>query len=257
MIREINIVNPITSEGQPDGGSVPIIDPYDGCQLYCPYCFQICDSDWNKDIYVKTNIAEILDSELEEWSKSTTIYMGSRCDPYMQIEEKYHLTRKCLEKLSKWNIPTMITTKSDNGLIFRDMNLLREFKSQLTVLMGMSNINQINKGADNQNIKTANELHKVGIQVWAFITPILPYIMDVDAIINSLNPNIPIFLDKLRIFKDSVQSKVIADFIKKQYPNLIEQYIDIINNGDENYYCVLEKEYKNNSKIKVLFNATN
>lgn len=257
MIREINIDDPITLEGQPDGGSTSIIDPYDGCQLYCPYCFQMCDSDWNKDIYVKTNIAEILDVKLEGWPKSTPIYIGSKCDPYMQIEEKYHLTRECLQKLSKWNIPTMITTKSDNSLILRDMDVLKEFKSQLTVLMGMTNINQINKGADNQSIKIANELYEAGIQVWAFITPILPYIMDVNTIINSLNPNIPIFLDKLRIFKDGVQSKVIADFIQKQYPNLIEQYIDIINNGDENYYSVLENEYKNNSRIKFLFNETN
>lgn len=253
MIKEVTISYPITSEGQPDGGCVSIVDAYDGCQLCCPYCFQMLDSSWNKDIYVKTNISETLDTVLEEWPKSTTLYLGSRCDPYMQIEEEYQLTRKCLEILSKWNIPTMITTKSDNGLIFRDIDVLKGFNSQLTVLMGMSNINQISKGADNQNIITANELQKTGIQVWAFITPIFPYIMDTDAMINSLSPDIPISLDKLRIFKDTEQISKLEDFIRKQYPSLMERYVDIIYKNDENYYNNLQNKYKNNPRVKFLF----
>lgn len=253
VIKEIIIDNPITSEGQPDGGHVPIVDPYDGCQLCCPYCFQMCDENWNKNIYVKTNIVKLLNDKLAEWPKSSTMYIGSRCDPYMQIEEKYCLTRNCLEVLSKWNIPTMITTKSDNGLIFRDLDLLKSFSSKLTILLGISNINQIKKGINNRKIEIANELHKAGIQVWVFITPVLPYLMNVDATISALNNHIPIFLDKLRIFKDNIQTKKMLDFIKKEYPEIIEQYVNIICNCDEHYFDDIKSTYNNNPRVTILF----
>jgi DNA repair photolyase len=47
-------------ECPPDGGKVPVIHAYDGCQLCCPYCFQWWDQTWNQDILVKTNLPEIL-----------------------------------------------------------------------------------------------------------------------------------------------------------------------------------------------------
>ena len=40
MIKEILCETAIDYEYPPDGGKVPVIDAYDGCQLCCPYCFQ-------------------------------------------------------------------------------------------------------------------------------------------------------------------------------------------------------------------------
>ena len=125
MIKETEVVDPITYERQPDGGKTPIIDPYDGCQLCCPYCWQLSDENWNRNIYVNINIADLLKDRLASWDKKETVYLGSRCDPYMQIEKKYSLTRKCLSVLNELRINTMITTKSDNVLIFRDIDSVR------------------------------------------------------------------------------------------------------------------------------------
>ena len=209
------VSDPITYEGQPDGGRTPIIDPYDGCQLHCPYCFQLSDENWNKNIYVNINIADLLKDRLNSWVKTEPVYWGSRCDPYMQIEEEYRLTRKCLSALNELRINTMITTKSDNNLIFRDIDIIKNFQAEMTVLMGITNINQIGKGVKNNNILTANKLRDNGIAVWVFITPVLPYIMDVEAIISVLNPDIPVFLDMLRINKDTIQAKMMMNYIKK------------------------------------------
>ncbi|MCL2775995.1 MAG: hypothetical protein FWD71_22020 [Oscillospiraceae bacterium] len=198
MIIEKTISEPITYEIPPDGNKTPIIDPYDGCQFNCPYCFQLSDETWNKNIYAHINIDELLKDRLDSWDKTNTIYLGSRCDPYMKLEEKYCLTRKCLLILDELQINTMITTKSDNNLIIRDIDILKSFHAEITVLMGITNINQIKKGVQNNNIITANNLYDNGITVWGFITPVLPYIMDIESIISAINPNIPIFLDKLR-----------------------------------------------------------
>ncbi|MDR2941246.1 MAG: hypothetical protein LBV17_01460, partial [Treponema sp.] len=67
MVKEITVSDPITYEGQPDGGKTPIIDPYDGCQFNCPYCFQQRDENWNKNIFVNINIADLLKERLNSW----------------------------------------------------------------------------------------------------------------------------------------------------------------------------------------------
>ena len=253
MIKEIMVSDPITYEGQPDGERTSMIDPYNGCQLHCPYCFQLSDEQWNKDIYVNVNIADLLKDRLSSWNKDETIYFGSKCDPYMQLEERYSLTRKCLEVLNELQINTMITTKSDNRLIFRDVDIIGNFRAKMTVLMGMSNVNQIGKSSQNQNILTANELNDRGIEVLAFITPVLPYIMDVENIISMLNPNIPIFLDKLRIDNDPTRKKKMSDFIEQQYPELKEKYYKIIYEGDEDYFAELVNKYSNDNRVEILF----
>ncbi|MDR0325301.1 MAG: hypothetical protein LBI19_04295 [Oscillospiraceae bacterium] len=253
MIIERTILNPITYEFPPDGGKVPIIDPYDGCQLCCPYCWQLNDENWNKDIYVNINIADLINEKLSSWDKSEIVYIGSRCDPYMQLEEEYGLTRKCLSVLNELGINTMITTKSDNSLIFRDIDILRNFNADITVLMGISNVNQIEEGVQNNNILTANNLVGNGVPVWVFITPVLPYIMDVEEIIDALNADIPIFLDKLRIEADTIQADKLKKFIRQHYPEYIDQYNKVINENDERYYDELTSKYASNSRIKILF----
>ena len=252
MICERVITDPITDEGQPDGGWTPILDPYEGCQFCCPYCFQWGDESWNQDVYVNTNIAELLGARLAEWPKEETIYLGSRCDPYMPLEATYQLTRECLAILDELHINTMITTKADTGLIFRDINLLKSFKAELTILMGMSNINQVCKGSQNENVLAANRLHESGVRVWAFITPVLPYIMDVEAMIAAIDPGIPVFLDKLRIVNGAVQTKM-QEFVARRFLEFAEAYNAIIFGGDERYYRDLERKYANDKRVKFLF----
>ena len=252
MIKEILIKDPITYEGQPDGGRTPMIDPYDGCQLCCPYCFQQNDINWNKNIYVNINIAELLNERLKNWPKNETIYLGSKCDPYMELEKKYGLTKKCLSALNELKIDVMITTKSDNDLIFRDLDIIKNYQAQLTILMGITNMNQIGKRSQNKNIINANKLFNEGVNVWVFITPILPYIMDVEEIISALNPNIPIYLDKLRV-ENNIQINNIMEYIKRSYPEYTQKYNEIINGNNDEYFNEIKKQYINNERIKILF----
>lgn len=71
-----------------------------------------------------------------------------------------------------------------------------------------------------KNIEVANKLHEEGIKVWAFITPILPDITDVNKMIGSLNKDIPVFLDKLRIENDSIPMQKVLSYINNKHPEL-------------------------------------
>lgn len=255
MLKEIRITDPITYEDEPDGSIVPIIDPYIGCTIGCPYCFRLSNKGWKNNVIVNINIADLLEKRLQDWPKTETIYLGSLCDPYMSIEKEYGLTRKCLEILSKYKIPTMITTKADNDLILRDTELLKNFCADMTVLMGISNMKQLKNeyaGNKNHNIEISNKLHEMGIKVWAFITPVMPYIVSANQMIEEFNKDIPIILDLLRVKKGSIQAMHIKKYINIEYPHLIDKYNEIIDEGSLEYYYDMKEKYKSNKQISFL-----
>lgn len=256
MIKEIFAKEPITFEYPPDGNVLPIIDPYDGCTMGCPYCFQRNDANWNKDLIVKLNISQLIYEQLNDWDREKTIYIGSKCDPYMKIEKKYELTRKCLIELSELHIPTMIATKAHYDLVFRDIDILKNYKADVTVLLGLSNLNLLSNLEEShtiKNIEVANKLHEQGIKVWAFITPILPGITDVNKMIGSLNNDIPVFLDKLTIEKDGIPMQKTLEYINNKYPKLKPIYEDLIFNNTNEYIDELRNIWKNNSRVKFMF----
>lgn len=252
MIKEMDVTNAFEKETQPDGSAVDIIDAYVGCQLQCPYCFQMDKPNWSKDIFVRKNIADILKEQIKGKS-SGNLYIGSLSDPYMPLEEEYHLTRRCLQVLCSSDTHVYITTKSDNKIILDDLDLLKSFKTPVTILLGLSNLNQLDKGAGNVNIKVANELKKEGIDVWAFITPILPYAMNIDEMIGALNINIPIYLDKLRVMTKGNQDKKILNWINKEYPQYAKEYEKILYEADESYYKKIIEKYSMDEHIKFMF----
>jgi DNA repair photolyase len=253
MIKEVDVTNALEKETQPDGNTVDTIDAYVGCQLQCPYCFQMNDINWSNNIFVRKNIADVLKEQLKE-KISSNLFIGSLSDPYMPLEEEYHLTRKCLQVLSYSDMHVYITTKSDNELILDDLDLLKSFKIPVTILLGLSNLNQSDKGSDNINIKVANELKKEGIDVWAFIAPILPYVMDVDEMIGALDTNIPIYLDKLRVMTKGNQDKKIYNWINKKYPQYVKEYEKILYRADESYYKKIIEKYRIDKHITFMFN---
>ena len=69
MIRKRKIKNAFTKEIQPDGSSINIIDPYTGCQIQCPYCFQMGDRNWSKDIFIVMTKGE-QDKKIYHWINS-------------------------------------------------------------------------------------------------------------------------------------------------------------------------------------------
>lgn len=256
MIKEIVVDRALTNEYPPDGSTIPIIDPYDGCTLKCPYCFQLRDETWNRHIYVKRNIADLLPTELRHWNQEETVYLGSRCDPYMELERNYQLTRQCLMELAKLNLNVMVTTKSDSQLIFRDLDIIEGMGNRFTLLLGLSNLKQLQQQDEVSllgNIQTANQLHRMGVQVWVFITPILPGITDVDAMIDALDHDIPVFLDQVRIHHNTKPAITMEAYIKRHHPHLANVYHDIIHQGSDVYYEGIRNKWSNNRRIKFVF----
>lgn len=250
MFQEIKVKNALEKEIQPDGSSIITIDAYDGCQIQCPYCFQLNNDEWSRKICVRRNIAEVLEVQLSSLKcDNTELFIGSLSDPYMDTEEKYGLTGGILEVLKDTNYKILITTKAVNGLILRDLDLLKSFKIKPEVLLGLSHIGQAGMGANHFNIPVANRLFEEGIPVRVFITPVLPYVMDVEKMIMAIHPEIRIYLDKLRVFKEGNQASRIYQWVKRNYPMYEEKYFHILFEEDLGYYRKLVDRYQNDKRI--------
>lgn len=253
MIKEVEVRTALEEETQPDGSAVISIDAYKGCQLQCPYCFQMNNEEWSHNIQIRTNIAEVLKEELQSLKDpNTELFVGSLSDPYMDMEKEYGLTRKILEVLKDTTYRVYITTKSVSGLILRDLELLKSFKTKPVILLGLSHIEEANKGAMHHNINIAHQLHEAGITVRVFITPILPYIMNIEEMITAIPKEIQVYLDKLRVFEKGNQNVKMHEWIKKNYPMYEENYSKILFEAHEKYYADLVKKYQNNPQITFM-----
>jgi DNA repair photolyase len=256
MIKEIISRSAIEYENQPDGGKTPVIDAYDGCQLCCPYCFQWNDPGWNQDILVKTNFPEILTQELETWDAAQTLYVGSRSDPYMPLEGRYRLTRKTLQVLQKHGVPCFLSTKSDAPAFLEDIDLFLAFGDKLTIGLGQANLAHLRTTSDPRelpNIRTANQLARLGINTWVFITPVLPGITDVKTMIDALPENMPVFLDKVRLDFGGMFEQRFFEYLRTCYPELESRYCALLRAGTDPYYEELKAMYRDEPRVEFVF----
>lgn len=256
MINEALCQQAIEYEHQPDGGKTPVVDAYDGCQFRCPYCFQWRDPQWNKDIRVKINLPEVLAQELEGWDPAQILYIGSRSDPYMPLENDYHLTRKILQVALEREIPCILSTKSDEPALLEDIDLFQQFGDKLVMCIGQANMAHLRLSTDPltlPNIRTANTLIRHGIPTWVFITPVLPGITDVEGMIAALPADTPVYLDKLRLNMGDGCNERFFSYMSAYFPALEERYQALLQTGSDPYYQELKEIYRDNPRVRFVF----
>jgi DNA repair photolyase len=161
-----------------------VVNPYTGCQHGCSYCYVRFmkrvtghTEPWGEFVDVKVNAAELLRQEITK-KKRERVWVSGVCDPYQPLEEKYRLTRQCLEILARNTWPVIIQTRSP--LVLRDIDILKEardFEVGFSVTTADDTIRKLfEPGAPpiNDRIQALDELHKAGIRTYAMVAPVLP-----------------------------------------------------------------------------------
>ncbi len=108
------------------------INPYQGCEHGCIYCYArnshtywgfSSGLDFERKIIVKIDVASKFEERIltKNW-KVQPIMLSGNTDCYQPVERKYELTRKLLMVALKYMHPVTIITK--NTLILRDLDLL-------------------------------------------------------------------------------------------------------------------------------------
>jgi len=260
LIKSDSLLNKITSKDNLFAGDYTI-DPYQNCEFGCLYC----DSSYDKNIYVKTNVDAVLDKELSNVLKGRVI-VGSVHDPYQKAEEKYEITRSLLKIIKKHGFPCHILTKSE--IILRDLDILSELKDCIVTISIISlndkvvNIFEKNVSSPKIRLETLKKLSDKGIKTGIAIIPVLPYIIEkkeLENIIKSAHQNQARFLLYKNLELRGDQKNIFIETLKKFFPEIVKRYEELYHDSytPKNKYTqslkksllLLCKKYKINNKI--------
>ena len=246
-----------------------ILSPKNGMNLYrgCTHGCIYCDSRSTcyqmnhkfEDIEVKENAIELLEDALKRKRKKCMIGMGSMTDPYIPEEINLKHTRKALEVVSKYGFGITLITKSNR--VLRDLDLLKEInqKTKCVVQMTLTTYDEELCKKIEPNVSTTKErfealltLRDAGIPTVVWLTPLLPYINDIEEnLLGILN-----YCKEAKVYgiicfgigvtlRDGNREYFYAQLDKK-FPNLKEQYIKEYGNS----YII---NSKNNTKLMKIF----
>ncbi len=190
----------------PGQSSMPFswtVNPYRGCSHACVYCFargshRYLDldtgADFDSQIIVKVNVAELLERELARPSwRGESVALGTNTDPYQRAEGRYRLMPGIIEALQRRRTPISILTKGT--LLRRDLDLLAAAKTRSKVSLAMSiaigdhELQQsIEPGTPSTRarLETIAAARQAGFEPMVFIMPVLPYLTDSTAQLTAL-----------------------------------------------------------------------
>lgn len=162
---------------------------YRGCSHGCIYCDSrsTCYGFTHEfeDIEVKANAPELLEKALRSKRKKCMIGTGAMCDPYLHLEEKLQLTRRCLELIDRYEFGATVLTKST--LVLRDLDLLTSINQKAKAVVQMTlttydedlcRILEPHVATTRERFEALCRFRDVGIPTVVWLGPILPWIND-------------------------------------------------------------------------------
>jgi DNA repair photolyase len=198
----------IARNASPDIPFTQSINPYQGCEHGCVYCYARPTHayldlspglDFETKLFAKPNAAELLVAELAKPGYvCDPIAMGTNTDPYQPIEREWKTTRQILEVLSACEHPVSIVTKS--ALVERDIDLLAPMaaKNLAIVFLSITTLDrdlarklEPRAAAPHRRLATVKALSDAGIPVGVMTAPIIPQLTDKDleAILEAASAN--------------------------------------------------------------------
>ncbi|RWZ50906.1 radical SAM protein [Labedella phragmitis] len=181
-----------TGSGMPFGWT---INPYRGCSHACVYCFARpthtyldlnAGTDFDTQVIVKINVAEVLERELRKPSwQHHPVALGTNTDPYQRAEGRYELMPGIIGALASSGTPLSILTKGT--LLRRDIPLLVEASRQVPVDVAMSIAiyddelqKSIEPGTPSAaaRLRTVTAVRDAGLDCSVFLMPVLPWLTD-------------------------------------------------------------------------------
>src|SRR6201996_6150566 len=167
------------------------INPYQGCEHGCVYCFARPTHaylnlspglDFETKLFAKMNAAEVLRKELERKDFDPGIVaLGASTDAYQPIDRGYAIARQVLEVLAEFAVAVGIPTKS--ALVTRDIDILAPMakKGLVRVHMSIPTLDrELSRRLDpranspTRRLQAIEELTAAGIPVGVYLAPVIP-----------------------------------------------------------------------------------
>lgn len=241
---------------------------YRGCEHNCVYCdgraekYNV-EGEFGSNVAVKVNALEILSRELDPSKKRVpfrpgfVMVGGGVGDGYQPAEETYKLTRGVLELLYRLNWPIHILTKST--LVERDLDIIKKINEQKKAIVSFSFSSaddRISKIFEPwappplRRLETMARFKKEGIACGLFLMPVIPFITDTpekmeETIKQARSVGVDFIIFGGMTLKEGRQKEYFYSALKKHYPDLLPQYINIYRDNKwggatNEYYGALE-----------------
>jgi DNA repair photolyase len=187
----------IARNDSPDIGFDRSINPYQGCEHGCVYCYARPTHayhdlspglDFETRLFAKPDAARLLRNELAKPGYACEpIALGTNTDPYQPIEREWKITRSILELLAQCEHPFTIVTKS--ALVERDLDLIapmaakrmaRVFVSITTLDKTLARTLEPRAAAPHRRLQAVAALAQAGVPTGVMVAPIIPQLNDKD-----------------------------------------------------------------------------
>ena len=171
------------------------INPYQGCEHGCIYCYARPSHayldlspgiDFETKLFAKPDAAALLRKELAKPGYvCDPIALGSNTDPYQPVEREWKITRSVIEVLAACEHPLTITTKG--SLIERDLDLLAPMaaKNLVRVFVSIAMLDRElarkldpRAAAPHRRLQVIRALSDAGIPVGVNVAPVIPQLTD-------------------------------------------------------------------------------
>ncbi|KQM65736.1 DNA repair photolyase [Sphingomonas sp. Leaf17] len=185
----------VTYNTSPDVPFTQSINPFNGCEHGCVYCFARPSHAWHdlspgldfeSRLFAKPDAAALLRAALAKPGYAVApIALGTNTDPYQPIEADWAITRSIVAVLAETGHPLTITTKSDR--ILRDLDLLGPMAERglVSVVVSITSLEpkiamtlEPRAPHPERRLRAVRLLADAGIPVHVSIAPVIPGITD-------------------------------------------------------------------------------
>ena len=241
------------------------LDPYVGCEHCCSYCYALneAETDWTEEILVYEDVVGQLHRELAGLAPQS-IYMGWNCDPYQPVEAAKRQTYGALEVLRERGFSVCLLTKSN--LAVRDVGL---FAAMPGSSVGFSFAFQEeavrclfeeNAPANGRRLEALEALQAAGIRTYALICPVMPFLSDVQALIEQVAPHVQTtWVYPLSMKAEADQNwKNVRGILDRHFPTLTAKCRQIAFSSNDSYWATLREEleaYRRKTRLDLRINV--
>lgn len=233
------VVNKVTS---PDLGMMYSINPYQGCEHGCIYCYARntheywgfnAGLDFESKIIVKKNAPALLEKFIlhPDWNP-VPISVSGNTDCYQPIERKMEITREMLKVFARYRHPLGMITK--NSLVLRDLDLLTDlakdnlvhvYVSITTLDEDLRAVMEPRTATAKKRLHTVQELAKAGVPVGIMNAPVIPGLNhhEIPEILKAAADHGALNAGMTVVRLNGSIGKIFEDWLRKNFPDRFEK----------------------------------
>lgn len=230
-----------------DIGAVYSMNPYQGCEHGCIYCYArnsheywgySAGLDFERKILVKKNAPELLEQTFKKKNyEPCPIMFSGNTDCYQPVERKLEITRKMLEVCLKYKHPVSMITK--NSLILRDLDIISEMAKLgiIHVSISLTTLNEDLRRAmeprtasATKKLETIRILSTNGVPVNVMMAPVIPALnsSEIPEVAKKVAEAGAIAINYTMVRLNGQLPDLFTDWVKKNFPDRAEKVLNQI-----------------------------